>query len=905
MSIAQRFASILYALSLRAFPRAHRAQFGTEMMDVFEREVGERARNGGPWASARFTLAACLNLISEGFGERRRRSVSGAERHRPIVFGAIGRDLAHAVRSLLKARAFTLVCVLSLGVGIGTVMAIITVMRQLTAAPPDVKTDGFVEFVVRPIGPLRARVGGAVLERWSYPDFEEVRDGNTGVAITGWALRDVVLRQPDGQSATREDAMYVSPNYFTAVGIALARGAGFERSNKDGAGGAPSVIVGYRLWQNRLGSDPEIVGKSITINGVPHLVVGIAPSGFTSHLGRMESSDAQLWIPLDFHPRVQADAKSRSNRDVDWVRVIGRLPSGTSLSDANGAVAAIMSRLAHEHPTSNEFKSASVEPYFPLGAKVAPIAARAQGVVIGLSGMVLLVVCLNISGMVVVRSAMRERELAVRLAIGASRGRLMQYLLSEAFVMAALGGTLAVLVLFLVPAALAWLSGGDSAQSARAFQPDGVMLAIGLGLCFATSLLFGLFPAYRFSRPSLVVALKDEAGGGGRRVGRSQRWTAATQAAIAIPFLVLGGVRLDQVRTTAAADLGFDPKGLFAAPLDVAGDGITSADADFRLQSVQEHLRQANGIVSVTVADGLPLGFQQDGASVSREGEPALIRVPATRVGERYLETMRIPLLRGRSIGREDRTGAEPVVVLSEPLAAQLFPNREALGGRLTFAMEGGTAQILTVIGVTADLVSSQMGERREQMFVPLAQHPTSRVMVIARAAAARTSMAGAFKNAFALFDPDFVDTSLITGEWLVKRSMDDLLQQAMVSGVAAVVALLLAALGVYGVVAFMVTTRTREIGVRVALGATRGRVLATVLLQTAKLVLPGVIVGLSLAVLWVRVVDPSWYALGGVEPLIYTVAAAATLAVALLAGLPSARRAASLDPIQAIRADS
>ena len=210
---------------------------------------------------------------------------------------------------------------------------------------------------------------------------------------------------------------------------------------------------------------------------------------------------------------------------------------------------------------------------------MAPIAARAQGVVIGLSGMVLLVVCLNISGMVVVRSAMRERELAVRLAIGASRGRLMQYLLSEAFVMAVLGGTLAILVLFLVPAGLAWLSGADSARSALAFQPDGVMLAIGLGLCFATSLLFGLFPAFRFSRPSLVVALKDEAGGGGRRVGRSQRWTAATQAAIAIPFLVLGGVRLDQVRTTAAADLGFDPKGLFAAPLDVAGDEITSADA--------------------------------------------------------------------------------------------------------------------------------------------------------------------------------------------------------------------------------------------------------------------------------------------------------------------------------------
>ena len=363
MTFVQRIAITLYSLSLRAFPRVHRAAFAMEMKDVFEREIAARARSRGASATIRFAIAACLNVISEGLGERRRRRAPGEPHHRPFVLGAIGRDVVHAVRSLVKARAFTIVCVLSLGVGMGTVMGIVTLMRQLTAAPPDVKDEGLVEIVIRPQGPLRARVGDAIAERWSYPDFVEVRDAHTGMAITGWTLREVVLRQPSGDSATREAAMYVSPNYFTTVGIPLARGTGFDVSNPGGATGAPSVVIGYRLWQSRLGSDPEIVGKPITINRIPHLVVGIAPSGFTSHLGRMENSDAQLWIPLEHHPRLQLNASFRTNRALDWVHIIGRLAPGTTRSDANGAITALMSRLAQDYSATNEFKSASVEPY--------------------------------------------------------------------------------------------------------------------------------------------------------------------------------------------------------------------------------------------------------------------------------------------------------------------------------------------------------------------------------------------------------------------------------------------------------------------------------------------------------------------------------------------------------------
>jgi ABC-type antimicrobial peptide transport system permease subunit len=234
----------------------------------------------------------------------------------------------------------------------------------------------------------------------------------------------------------------------------------------------------------------------------------------------------------------------------------------------------------------------------------------------------------------------------------------------------------------------------------------------------------------------------------------------------------------------------------------------------------------------------------------------------------------------------------------------RLFPDGEALGERLTFSLEGNTKQVFTVVGVTADLVTSQMGTARPQLFVPLAQHPTSDVIVIARGSATDESMAPAFQNAVANLEPDFIHASLVTGDRLVRQSVRDLLSHSILAGVCAGVALMLAALGVYGVIGFMVATRTREIGVRVALGASRHRVVGTVLGDALKLVVPGVAAGLVLAVFWVRVSDPSWYPLGGVEPLAYTVGAGMTLAVAILAGLPSARRAATVEPIVAMRSE-
>ena len=841
-----------------------------------------------------------------------------------LVFPALGRDLIHAVRSLARARAFTFVCVASLGVGMGTVIAILLMVRAIVGTPPLVNTDGLVELLVRPHGQLRAQKGGD-LDNWTYADFVDVSEADTGMALTAWTFGDTLLRTADSDDALRVPAMYVSPNYFTTIGVSLARGPGLSATGGDTASATPVVIVDHDLWQNRLGARDDIVGTTITLNRVPHVIVGVTPPRFRGHLSPEDSPDVQLWVPLHQHPRLRAADTFRFNREIDWLRVVGRLSPGTSIVRASAGASAVMSGLAERHPATNQYKSgAVVEPYHPLGARSRPDAMAAQAILFGISGMVLFIVCLNVSGMMLVRAATRERELSVRLAIGASRARLVQYILSEALVIALLGGALAVFIIFGIPAALLWYFDFWH-RDLDLFRPDIWMYLMCVGLCFVTTLVFGLLPALRFSRPNIVSALKDDAGGGGRRVGRVHRWTAAIQAGIAVPFLVIGGVKLDQVRTAASADVGFTPSGLFAARVDLSGGGQNDVgrNAPFLLQQVTQNLAQATGVTSVAVADGMPLDFRQRTTRVFREGDGRPVQAHTTRVNERFFETLGIGLTSGRGFTREDLPGSELVVVLSEPLAAKLFPGDEAVGQRLTFSVQAlsaespgpnrqtlksqtSTAPVFTVVGVTKDVVTSQMGTERPQMFLPLAQHPTTSVIVIARASAPDALMTAAFKNAVTGVDPEFMASSMSTGDRLVRRSVVDLATHSAMAVLCAGVALTLAALGVYGVIGFMVATRTREFGVRMALGASRPRVLRTVLTDAIKVVVPGVGLGLVLSVVLVRVANlpETWYALGGIEPMTYALAAAVAMFVALVAGLPSARRAVKINPIQAMRSE-
>jgi hypothetical protein len=419
----------------------------------------------------------------------------------------------------------------------------------------------------------------------------------------------------------------------------------------------------------------------------------------------------------------------------------------------------------------------------------------------------------------------------------------------------------------------------------------------------------------------IMTVLKDEAGTGGLRAGRAHRLTSALQVAIAVPLLVLSFMSLERVRATASADLGFAADLLYAAPLEIE----TGAEENmgFQIRRVRDSLAKASGVASVTVADGLPLDFRYRITRVSTQTDPRAPKIASahvTRVGDGYLDTMGIALVRGRGFTIDDVAGAEMVTIISKALADRLFPDADAIGQRLTLGTgsdETGPPRTLTIVGATADFPTSQMSTELEQLLVPLSQHPDVRrdsvpvsddrsgtpiVMIVARSAPGEPSLKlmAALENALREHNPEFDRARIVTGVSLRQQSIDDFLNQSAFGGISGGVALLLAALGIYGVVGLMVSTRTREIAVRVTLGASRPRVIGMILLDVVKLVAPGVVVGLLATAVLVRL--EGGITISTIEPLAYVAGAAIAILTAVLAGLAPARRAASVQPMVAMR---
>ncbi len=815
------------------------------------------------------------------------------------MFSSIWRDLVHAGRALAQARGFTLVCVVSLGIGMAPVIFIPYASQVLSLQPAGVNTEGLLEVLTTRVGPREAT------DIWSYPDYVDLRDAKTGMALVGWTY---------GQSEIRRDpvrAMFVSTNYFETMGVALFRGPGFSATTEN------AVILGYRYWQNHLASDPDIIGKTLTLDDVPHVVAGIAPDQFNGHVPL--NGEMAVFLPLERNLRFRTQGTDRGKA---WVLIHGRLAPGVLVEQASAAVSGVTSGLATQYPSTNENRSGIAAPYQAFGNLLKPQLAVLQAVALTLTGMILLVVCLNIGGMVQVRSALRERELSIRQAIGATRRQLVRYLLCEAVVMASLGGILASLVLFNLPRLQSLLSDEPlPRQVQEVLKVNPWTVAFAVGLCFLTSLVLGLLPALRFSRPVILSALKDDAGVGGRRVGRVQRMTAALQVAIAVPLIVMSGISLDRVRSTAMADLGFASEQLYAVPLKIDPNKIPNADA--RIRGVRDDLARANGVAGASLADNLPLAFRDDTVRTALQTDAntasEFVRAQVTRVDHHYLNTMGIAVLAGRGFASDDRAGSDAVTIISRTLAERLVPNAEAsqaIGKRLIFGNDEKELQTLTVVGVSADFPTSQMSTPRDQLLLPLAQQPSQELFLIARSMAGEPpqKMTATLENAARDFDPEnrgfgtAEDGSaffpkVVTGVWLRKHSVDDFLTQSAVGGIAGSVILTLSALGIYGVVGLMVATRTRELAVRVALGASRRRVLGMVLFDVVKLVLPGVIVGVILAAALIRLNSENMgIPLSSVEPLAYVAGAAIAVLVAVLASLGPARRAASVQPMVAMR---
>src|SRR3954471_22462988 len=314
-------------------------------------------------------------------------------------------DLVHAARTLSRARAFTAVCVVSLGLGMGVVMALLLLMRMAVATPPRVDDRRLVEFVVRPTGQLKAQAGSAILDTWSFPDYLDVRDAAGNMTVTGWSRGDGLYQPADASTAIPVSTMYVSSNYFSTLGVTLPLGPGFSKTD-DASLAEPVAVIGHRLWQVRFNSDPGIIGRRIKINQTDYIVAGVTPEKFRGQISGLTHGDYQLWLPLSRHPRLTATPSARLARDASWVHIVARLSADTTVPQADAVLRSAVAALAERYPSTTQDKTGGVERYFAPGARLRRQIAFAQLMAFALSGIVLLVVGLNISGMMLVRSAM-------------------------------------------------------------------------------------------------------------------------------------------------------------------------------------------------------------------------------------------------------------------------------------------------------------------------------------------------------------------------------------------------------------------------------------------------------------------------------------------------------------------
>lgn len=895
-----RFAdAILGAL----IPRSHRDHLLGDLAEEFHLHVlAERGRlRAHVWYWAQ--LARSIGPTTFRRNHHRRGGAS-PRTSLPRWLFELRQDAIHGARGLARSKTFTAVAVLSLALGIGVNTGMFTFVNATLKPVPGVNG---ADRVVEILGTRNARE----MEVWAYPDFEDVSQISIPLEIAGWKTRSGNLTTPEG--ARRVRVMYTTSNYFRVLGVTPAPGRAFLPSEDVGPGQNTVAIVSHSMWQNRLDGASDILGSSISLNGTPYTVVGVAPEAFNGHRPLQGATD--LWVPLTQDRWVAGPNSMTDDRESCWLRVLGRLRANATVDDANAALATVFARLEQEYPASNEGRAARALPFGPI-----PAMGRAESMLgvyalFVLLGVVLLIICGNVTGMVLARSATREREISVRMALGSGRGRLARLLIVEALLLALTGGALGVAFAYWGSLALMTIAPPLPDGSFLDVRPNGVILLYTLVLTIGATLAVGLIPAIRFSRPDLVSSLKDDTGGGGRRVSRIHRLAVTAQTGVALVLLVSATLNLRAMGAMVRRELGFEPRNLLVARIDLSQTGDESPEAASAiLDRLGESLGSVPGIESWSVSDGIPLDLVGNFTRVIRPDSPdeasGRATVEFTLATEGFFETVGTPVLRGRGFEATDNANSEPVVVITRALGDRMWPGEDPVGKQLRFSerfrfsLRVEDDRDFTVIGVVDNVASSRATEDWPQVFVPLRQNFGPRLLVAIRAVGDAPAAARPLQSAILATIPDLPIPTVTSSERLVERSTDGQRIMAQMAAGFGFLALLLSAIGVYGVVAYAVANRTREIGVRLALGATQSNVLRTVLGDAIRLAAPGLVVGGMLAAAVGFAMRSSLLGVSPFDPIAFGSVVGVLLAVVLLASVLPARKASSTDPLTALRCE-
>jgi predicted permease len=821
-------------------------------------------------------------------------------------------DLGYAVRTLVKTPAFTVVVVLTLALGIGANTAIFSLtdqvlLRMLPVNAPEqlVVLDGPGAFNGRTFN------NGT----FSYPMYRDFRDQNT--VFSGVIARHpVALTLMANGEAERVSGELVTGNYFDVLGVRARIGRTFTQNDDTTPGGHPLVMLSHRYWMRRFAGNPGVLNQTIALNGLPMTIIGVAPPGF---FGIVVGESPDVMVPMMMKAQMTPTWDDLQNRRSRWVTVMARLAPGVSVEQAEAAMNVIYRQINEQElkdisTTSKTFRERFVSKHLFLrpGQKgrsdIRQQFSTPILVLMGMVGLVLLIACANVASLLLARGAARQKEVAIRLALGASRGAVVRQRLIESFVLAAAGAMLGLAVAWWTGALLIKMLPFDEAARTLSASPDARVMAFAFTAASLTALLFGLAPALQSTRPVLTSTLKDEAGSvvGGTGHSRFRKSLVIAQVCLSVLLLAGAGLFARSLYNLKTLNPGFDADQLLGFSLDPSLNGYSRERSLALFQQLQEQLSQLPDVRSAT-ASVIPLLTDTNWSSTVRvegyqpkEGED--MNPDVDGVGPAFFATMGQPLLKGREFSVKDTTGAPKVAIINEAMATFFFGKDNPLGRRIGWGRDKGTD--IEIIGVVKNSKTTTLRkEIRRFVYVPYMQEQELGQMTFyVRARGNATGIAASLRQAAQRVDSNLPIFDMKPMATIVEES---LFMERMVAALSVAfggLATLLAAIGLYGVMSYSVARRTREIGIRMALGAERGSVMWLVLREVAIMVIAGVAIGLPLAFALSRIVQSQLFELSAHDPIALTAAAAVLAFVALVAGYLPARRATRVDPMLALR---
>jgi predicted permease len=818
-------------------------------------------------------------------------------------------DIRYGWRMLWKTPGLTCIVALTLALGIAANALIFSIVNGYLLRPLPVPHPEQIAVVA-----AQQKGSSPLLYMFSYPDFLDFRSQAAPVADL-FAFMPVLTGLSADGKADQMLTSYVTGNYFTALNVSPALGRLIQPSEENQPGNAPVLVLGYSYWQKRFRGDPRVIGKQVRLNGKPAIVIGVVPQQF---FGTLSPAELDGYLPLSSGGSLeQASGGLMQDRDSRLMRVMARLKPGISYVQAQSSFNVIAERLAKQYPATD--KNVTVRVYREQLARPQPLGNNIIAVIAGffliLAGLVLILACMNVANVLLARATVRQREMGLRAALGASRVRLMRQMLTETVLLGLLGGVGGVIVAnWFIPRDISKLV-SSSLPIRLNFSFDWHVFAYAFGAAFFSGIVIGLWPAWRSSRTDVNRLLQEGGRSDTAGVGRQRfrNFLVAAQVAGSLLLLVIAGLLVRSLQHAGSIHLGFDPSHVLNVTVDPHQIGYDEKQQREFYRRLEARVRQLPGVRSASLAFGTPMGniniVNAGGVSVEGHPIPAGQEAPTVffnNVDPGYLATMRVPLLRGRSFVDLDDEKAPPVAIVNQIMADTFWPNQDPIGQRFTLKPLTTPAQSMQVVGVAANGKYANIAEDPTPFFyVPLAQNFISMQTLQLRTSVAPESLIAPVWNEIHRLAPDLPIVATTTMQQVVEEGTNGIQIFRFGAWFAAAIGglgLFLAVLGVYGVVSFAAVQRTREIGIRMALGGTARDVVRLVLRQGVSMVIAGLLVGVLAALALTRLMARFLIDVSPSDPLTYITVALLLSAIALIACWIPARRATRVDPGIALR---